>query len=111
VRVLDSVKSYHASRGVQVLELSRVIVQTKGVGVLESVKGYCALGFFHMIFRLRVHHVIVRIVIWWFITVKDWDNNPVRCIYLYIVVSPYVRGLSAYVYLYMYYILWPLAPW
>jgi hypothetical protein len=34
----------------------------------------------------------------------------VRCIYLYIVVSPYVRGLPAYLYLYLYYILWPLAP-
>ena len=75
VRVLESVKSYHASRGVQVLELSRVIVQTKGVGVLESVKGYCALGFIPMFFRLRVHRVIGRIVIRWFIAVKDWDNN------------------------------------
>ena len=38
------------------------------------------------------------------------DDKNVRCIYLSIVVSPYVRGLSAYVHLYMYYILWPLAP-
>jgi hypothetical protein len=36
--------------------------------------------------------------------------RDVRCIYLYIVVSPYVRGLPAYLYLYLYYILWPLAP-
>jgi hypothetical protein len=34
----------------------------------------------------------------------------VRCIYLYIVVSPYVRGFPAYLHLYLYYILWPLAP-
>jgi hypothetical protein len=37
------------------------------------------------------------------------DAN-VRCIYLYIVVSPYVRGLPAYLHLYVYYKLWPLAP-
>jgi hypothetical protein len=34
----------------------------------------------------------------------------VRCIYLYIVVSPYVRGFPVYLHLYLYYILWPLAP-
>jgi hypothetical protein len=34
----------------------------------------------------------------------------VRCIYLYIVVSPYVSGFPAYLHLYLYYILWPLAP-
>jgi hypothetical protein len=34
----------------------------------------------------------------------------VRCIYLYTVVFPYVRGLSAYLHLYLYYILWSLAP-
>jgi hypothetical protein len=38
------------------------------------------------------------------------DMSLVRCIYLYIVVSPYVRGLPAYLHLYLYYILWPLAP-
>jgi hypothetical protein len=36
--------------------------------------------------------------------------SPVRCIYLYIVISPYVRGFPAYLHLYLYYILWPLAP-
>jgi hypothetical protein len=34
----------------------------------------------------------------------------VRCIYLYIVISPYVRGFPAYLHMYLYYILWPLAP-
>jgi hypothetical protein len=34
----------------------------------------------------------------------------VRCIYLYIVVSPYVRGFPGYLHMYLYYILWPLAP-
>jgi hypothetical protein len=38
------------------------------------------------------------------------EVSTVRCIYLYIVVSPYVRGLPAYLHLYLYYILWPLAP-
>jgi hypothetical protein len=34
------------------------------------------------------------------------DNRlvNVRCIYLYIVVSPYVRGFTAYLHLYLYYI-------
>jgi hypothetical protein len=29
----------------------------------------------------------------------------VRCLYLYIVISPYVRGFPAYLHLYLYYIL------
>ena len=36
--------------------------------------------------------------------------DDVRCIYLYIVFSLYVRGFTAYLHLYLYYILWPLAP-
>jgi hypothetical protein len=32
-------------------------------------------------------------------------------VYIYIVVFPYARGFSAYMHLYMYYILWPLVPW
>jgi hypothetical protein len=46
----------------------------------------------------------------WSIAIHAWHVTSVRCIYLYIVVSPYVRGFPAYLHLYLYYILWPLAP-
>jgi hypothetical protein len=51
-----------------------------------------------------------------FCTAIQWSRQRrgkvciVRCIYLYIVISPYVRGFPAYLHLYLYYILWPLAP-
>jgi hypothetical protein len=40
--------------------------------------------------------------------ISSWEKD-VRCI-LYIVFFPYVRGFPAYLHLYLYYILWPLAP-
>jgi hypothetical protein len=40
----------------------------------------------------------------------EFEGGGVRCIYLYIVVFLYVRRFLAYLHLYLYYILWPLAP-